>query len=323
MGRTGVSIDGPQVSDSTGEKHLQFRKFIETHLRIVNGCFHQYKGLHQEYLYFDLNAGPGRYEHENLTGSPIIFAEAAEKLAVNYRGWLFEGHQPTFETLARNIRSFHRTRGRFHLIKGDHRETVPQIEDLPVPRITGIPYGLIFSDQNGTSLQVDEIRFLLDRLPRNRIDVLAYVSAANYKRRNRAYERPEILDDLRAIGKRYIWLREPKAKHQWTFAILTDWPEFPSFFKWGFQLLGTEAGDALADRLMLTTKEQRERQRVADPFRPTGPTPSISDIPNSLQSAPRCSDGPTGDVSAVTRALQLSLTTFDIQSGEPSMSQTT
>jgi hypothetical protein len=60
------------------------------------------------------------------------------------------------------------------------------------------------------------------------MDCLAYLSATNYKRtRGAGFSDGYLLDDLKAIGKAYIQLREPMGRHQWTFGIATNWKDFP------------------------------------------------------------------------------------------------
>ena len=302
--------NGVGWSDTTQEKLDQFRQIVGTHLMVVDKIIAKYQregwDHYPAYLYFDMNAGPGRYG--GMIGSPLLQHRQAERLAVPNRSWMFEIRPESAVELSANLENESSVYGSPVVVVGDHEETAPiiagQIREIGPPA-----FGLVYADPNATLLPIAAIRSLVHAPRRSRIDVLIYVSATTYKRVVGAgFRVGRLLDDLAAIGKRHVWLREPTGRHQWTFAILSDWDGHPEFRNIGFHRLGTPGGDALALRLNFTTSEAR---RDGPPFDqpPTEPTPNTSLRQSFAPSAPSSYDGPTAAASGVGSPRQLKFTT--------------
>lgn len=305
-------------SDHTPVKLHQFQGIVQAHLRIVRGIFFRHRWAHRDYLYLDLNAGPGRYASGDA-GSPLIFIDAAERTGIPYRAWFFEQDPGVASRLGTALDGVDRACGRSEVIVGDHRTMGSRLAG-ELRQIEAPVYGLIYLDPPGSPVtgSVEVVRDLLAGPRCCRMDVLVYVAATNQKRVARSHGRPHLLDDLAVIGKRHVWLRLPQGRHQWTFAILTDWNEFPEFRRMGFRRLGTPEGDELAERLNFSRGERMESAVLPLPFagiQRTGPTPSTCDIHGSARCEARSWPEPVGGASDVPCARQLRFTTCDIRSG--------
>lgn len=313
----GGAVEGVGTSSSTGTKQAQFAQIIAMHARIVKGIFGRSPWVYPAYCYADLNAGPGRYSGH--VGSPLLFLDAVGEIGLAHRAWFFELSDANADELARNLLARRVTGGELAIIRGDHHETAAAVV-AELRQIERDAYGLVYADPTGSLLPIRVMRDLAEAPQVSRLDVLAYVSATTYKRVVGAHGGTRLLDDLRRVGKRFVWLRVPENHHQWTFAILTNWPGFPDLWKMGFRLVGTPEGDALAERLNLTTAE---RMAAARPFRLIEPTPSTSGTRGSAKSARPSSGGRTGGASDAASVRQLSLTTSDTPDGEPSTTRET
>lgn len=269
------SIEGPRSSTETPVKYEDFRALLGIYLRVSLAIMQKETWTHPEYLYFDLNAGCGRNDDGSI-GSPLIFRDVADKIGLPFSAWLFEGHGPTAVKLARAIGDD----PRFTIVYGDHRTTVAD-----VARSTGHrnAYGLIYADPNNGLLETSApvVRELLEALPRNYVDVLWYGSGSNVKRVAGAHGHARLIPQIEEIGKACWYLREPRAKHQWTFGFGTNWKGAP---KPGlrFGKIGTELGDAYAQQLNETNDERRAKVSPPLPFLlPDLVTPGIGTIPST------------------------------------------
>jgi hypothetical protein len=107
---------------------------------------------------------------------------------------------------------------------------------------------------------------LLSEISRNpcfqHIDFVIYLGATTIKRVRRAEEatgrdtKAKLLTDyLRSINKTTWIVRKPTGKNQWTFAIGSNWVNFPKWQKHGFYKIDSEEGESVLRRLTYTGGE--------------------------------------------------------------------
>lgn len=262
-----MPFDGSAGHGPSSEvKQEHFRVIVGYHMAgTYGGVMQKYRREgwkhHPFYLYWDLHAGPGRYADGRL-GSPLIVLEEAAARYVPIQAGLFERDPETAQRL-RGVLGEARTHypdlaGRFHVIVGDHSDLVPEVLDALDQHVTGRAFGLVYADPNGQALPLAVLQQLAQPAQLDRLDFLAYVSATNYKRRLGANcaDARYLEDELRALGKPHIWIREPMAQHQWTFAICSAWAKLPVPKRLGFHRLDSPEGRAVMDRLNLSQKQR-------------------------------------------------------------------
>lgn len=240
-------VDGYSTSGNTPTKDVHFREIIKTHLKIVRVITRKYSWAHPDYHYLDLNAGPG-IDQNNRVGSPIEFVSQANAAGVEYAAWFHEENPKTAQRLSNFINS------NCQIVLGDHNETLPKL----LPRIPKNAYGLIYADPTGKIPPFE----LLSKFSRysKLIDILIYVSSANIKREYFApkCECNKRLSQFMAMISKQNWIvRQPQAKHQWTFLIGSNWDSFPVFEKLGFHRTTSIEGQAIMHRLDTTNKERK------------------------------------------------------------------
>jgi hypothetical protein len=284
-----VPIDGAAgFSEYTAIKQRDFGYVMETLIKIAKSprCMGA-EWAHPEYLYIDLNAGSGvvgGYE-----GSPLIFARAAQRLGLRFRGWLFERDQKSVYRLEQALReSCSDVAGCFSIVCGDHNETVPRmlergLHTLPKDWV----FGLVYADPNGQiDLPLGPMRLLAERFPR--VDQLVNVGATTYKRtRGAGLSDAYLLDDLETVHKRHRLLRRVVGRWQWTMALLTNWPNAPEFSQIGFRKSTSAEGQQISRDINFSSKELSALLLPLDLSLPTVPMPSTSVIPASSPSEPR------------------------------------
>lgn len=244
-------------STETPIKQATFGKIIQI-LLVSTKRNRRAEWSHPDFLYVDLNAGSGIYE-DGSYGSPLIALSRAERVGEPIRAVLYERDDETRDDVGGLTDNLQRLRfvAETH---GDHACADADLRRVEA-EMRGKPFGLIYADPNpDKDLIPSELLRRLFRSPRlEKVDALVYVSATIYGRQ-RHYRERFLLDDLRAIGKRYVWLRRPSGPWRWTFAFLTNWESWPGLAKDGFVRLGTPEGDALARDLNLTKRELSDSQ---------------------------------------------------------------
>lgn len=230
---------------------------------------------HPRYLFWDLNAGPGRYV-DGARGSPLRALEAAAELGVALEAGLFECDPATVNRL-RGVLGEARTHWTAdpicRVVPGDHHATVPDVLSRLGEHVTERAYGLVYSDSNGERVDVALLRQIAEPWVLQRLDFLVYVSATAYKRRRGANlkEVGYLADDLVALGKPYVWIREPRGQWQWTFVLAsaTDRLSVPPAV--GFHRLDSPEGHSILDYLNISRRERRERTPAPVPSAPPAP----------------------------------------------------
>lgn len=274
-----IDENGMGHSPYTRQKQEQFRLIIRAWLRIVKGCLSRSYWADQRFHYIDLTAGCGYCD--GMPGSPMIFMDEAERLNVRYQATFIDSNQENCNQLENQAELLGR---KIRVICADNREALSTLT-RENGRSRTARYGLIYWDANGAScLPAEELRAFLSLRCNSYLDFMGYLSATSRKRCIGAgLPRPRLMEDLEDIGKKHIHLRQPSGRHQWTFALCTNWQEAPEFSTLGFHRVETRAGQEVKDLLNLTNAERMDKNGQQDFFaesRPTEPMPSICGTPN-------------------------------------------
>jgi hypothetical protein len=249
------------VSEFTASKQEQYRKILGVHMLVSEKAAKKHD-IPLYYYLFDMTAGTGYSKGE--PGSALIAPRVAHGTGLTLRAWFFEQDAEAANELRANLKGEH---GDLKVIEGDHSEGLPQVAALH-GSIRGWRFGLVYWDGNAdVRLPVAAIRSITQTRCFKPVDVLTYVAATARKRViGKGLEAPRLLDDLEAIGKRYIWVREPQGDWQWTFALLTNWADLPDFKRDRFYRTDTPKGQAIMERLNWTTRELKGRYQPVLPL---------------------------------------------------------
>lgn len=263
---------GAEIGPHSPSKQSELRRILGINVGVVQRILAKSGWAYPYYTWTDLNAGPGEYyldDGTTLAGSPRIFAEIVTAAGLQSHAHFCEQSSAAASWLGNVLRRVAQPQcehghgiSEWHLNLGDHADTIADVRECFEERARpwSGAYGVIYADPNGTRLPVEPMRSLAASRALRFVDCLAYISATNYKRVRAAHGTGIYLeDDLRAIGKRFIWLREPVGRHQWTFVLMTNWARYPHYGA-GWYRLDTPEGQAVMDRLNLS---QRERDDMA------------------------------------------------------------
>lgn len=238
-------------SANTPHKQECFRQIAGAVFGIASNAIK--RGTYEQIIYIDLTAGPGVLPDERGTGhegSPPIALRLLAGLKVPYRAVFVEQEQTHADELRDRVWGpGRRGDGRCVVIDGDHGD--PGVAQAIVGwTCRGPALGLIYVDLDGGGrLPVATIRTLLDA-GLGRLDVAFHVAVnAGYKRqRGAGVHDLHLVDDVRAIAKRYPHARRKHTAQEWTMGLLsnTPWLREPRWEKLGF-VAGREALELLAE----------------------------------------------------------------------------
>lgn len=257
-------------------KHEQLRYIVGTLIGLTSGPkFRGHSRAHPEFLYWDLNSGPGIVNGE--PGSPFVFLKEATAKGEPFRGWFHELHPLSAATLDSLVdRSM---MGRVICVPGDHNITVPHILRTGTRGISRRAYGLAFADPNGRDdLGITALQAIAARFPY--VDFLLNLGAMHWKRIRSVGKSGRLLtDDLARIPKTFKLIREPVGQHQWAMVLCTNYKDIPAFRKLRFHDIAGERGQEILYRLNLLPAEQYQAPLFdREPYRRTAATGNISDI---------------------------------------------
>jgi len=244
------------MSHCTATKERHFEDIARMHINMCRGIIRRHAKVNSEYTYLDLYAGSGSNELPSgqiVEGSPVVMARALIGEAMARRGFVFEKSSKNAAMLRERLT----LEPAFHVVNGDHAETVDDVirwfHEHPDQRRR---FGFIYCDPNGTRIPVAVLRKLYGELKTfDTIDCVTYISATVAKRIRGVFGEdhwPELIDDLRAVGKKHIHVRVPEGHYQWTMAILTNYESFPELTRQGFYPLCSEEGQQLVRYLTST-----------------------------------------------------------------------
>lgn len=235
-------------------KQSHFRSIISEHLAICRRIFWRHSWAERNYLFFDMNAGPG-YTEEYGDGSPLIFLQEAHKHDIPYEAAFFEKEPELRTALDTNIKA--RTNRNGWSIMGPHEEMEPDFfrawHDLYEAMERKKWFGMLYHDPNGFP-SFDIVKRFAASECFQFMDVMIYLSATTVKR-CKEQGKGRLSEHLFGINKKYWLIREPIGPHQWTFLVGTNWKDFPKFVDLRFKPLDSTAGQRIFDRLDLTAGE--------------------------------------------------------------------
>lgn len=257
VGQSNVSVRNLPFTPSseTERKEQDFAGLLRWHTDVCRGIRERFP-LVAPYLYVDLHAGPGELEYRGrrFDGSPLVARARLDESGIPYRALHFERDRDT----AAVLRSALQSRGypTLGVLEADHAEGVPTW----LGRQARDPYqfGLVYSDPIRDPIPVDTFNQLAAHF--QRVDLLAYVAANDqYKRANGAGagHGRSLAQDIAAVHKRVVLIREGSTAHQWTFVLWTNWANIKQWEGRGFYRLDTNRGRQILRRLNLTAAEIR------------------------------------------------------------------
>jgi len=222
------------------------------------------------YHYFDLNAGPGRYQLPDdgtpIIGSPLVFLKAAREAEVPYTAVLIEKCAASCENLLREVRSFENVTVR----QGDHNVILDEYGGRHLQAL-----GLIYSDPSNHEVPFEALSRFCQAYPK--VEVLIHVAATAIKRVH-AKDDPDLRSRLGQLNKNYWLVRAPDGPWQWTFLLGTNWDGFKDYQAINFHRMDSTKGREIIDRLNYTRTELACIYQSALPDIPG--IPETSDIPS-------------------------------------------
>lgn len=256
-------IRGVGQGQETPRKLMQLEGLMRWHVGMASGKFKE-----MPYIYIDLNAGNGLpvAGRDELFGSPVIAARILhEKRPISsnspYMVVCIEQDAINRNSLDNILLQHHNwlqvNQECIRVVTADNASVITDVLNGIKKFYDGRSLnGLILHDPTG----VPDIE-LLSKLQNSppRMDILIYAQATSVKRvRSAMNSKSEI--DIRMVmaytGKKYWLIREPSARHQWTFLMGTNWDGFKEWRKQGFYRLETPEGAGIFNQLNLTAKER-------------------------------------------------------------------
>lgn len=247
--------NGVGYGDHTQQKQDDFQGLLSLHISVVDGITSKPgKAWQRYYNYIDMNAGPGN--QNGIVGSPILFLNRIEQTTIHYQATFIEREQCNAEKLQQliSVRSWH---GGIKVVNNDHAMA---LRNGASPQKS--TYGMIYHDPSGSVPDFTLLAELSTRPEFKFIDFVVYLSATNIKRVRRFEQvtgrdaKVKLLTDyLRSINKSTWIIRKPVGRHQWTFAIGSNWVSFPEWKKRGFYQIDTPEGKSMLERLTYTDGE--------------------------------------------------------------------
>ena len=247
------------ISPETEQKERHFRGLQRTHAGICKGIFAKRRSS-LPYLYIDLNGGRGNLEYRGrvFPGSPLIAREELVSAGLSYQALHFECVPGEADLLEKALAD-----------GGWPPSSVQRMrfeEGIPLwlnglGRREAWRLGLVYSDPISEPIPVDTFNLIGERLPR--VDLLAYVSATNqYKRANAngAGHGRRLAEDVQAVNKQCVLIREPRRAEQYTFILWSNWDRLFDWKREGFHRLESGRGKELL-AVMDNTKQELHDKR--------------------------------------------------------------
>ena len=250
-GRQDVRETDKWISEETEAKEQDFAGLLAMHMRICKSILGRLGG--PPYLYVDCHAGPGHLEYggRSFPGSPLIARQAAFEVVMPYEAVHFEQDKAVAVRLQEALQYS------APVVVDSCEQGVPRwLASCSQPRSR---FGLVYADPIGKAIPVGLLSAIARALPKT--DILAYVGATAYKRRNGARPGPRLLDDITTVqraGKSTVLIRKPLGRQQWTFVLWSNWVKMPEWQRRGFHRLDTETGRSIAEYLNYTRDELHE-----------------------------------------------------------------
>lgn len=276
-------INGVGQGDQSADKQNDFRSLLSLHVDIVDRMTDDPANhWRRKYTFVDMNAGPGIYS--GITGSPLIFLDKIEQTSLPYRAVFVEKESVNADALKSNTGK--RTlRHAPMIITGDHETILRQYVTSKAPAT----YGLLYHDPSGSVPNFDLLADVSSYPVLQYMEIMIYLSATNIKRVRR-YEQVTgrdaqvklLTDYIRSIQKSTWIIRKPQGRHQWTFALGSNWKRFPAWENLGFYRVDSPAGQDILRRLTYTDSELEAMNGQQSFFdSPALATPTIAPMPST------------------------------------------
>jgi hypothetical protein len=243
----------------TERKEHDFDGLMAMHVRICEGIYSRYGTV--PYGFTDLHGGPGWLDYEGrvFPGSPLIAIDRLSASGMPFQTWHFEKNFDTAARLGEAVAASGSSTSR--VIPRPHEEGFPGL--LQRTGYQRNRYGVVYSDPQKEPIPVGMLNLACSHWPRT--DLIAYVSATNqYKRANangNGHGR-RLEDDVRAVRKKHVLVREPARAEQYTFFIFTDWTKFPVWENAGFHRLDSDRGRQIMLTLNYKISEAHARSNT-------------------------------------------------------------
>lgn len=211
------------------------------------------------YTYMDLHAGPGRLRDNSgatFDGSPLIAVKALASSGISWESWHFERDPAVAAELRGNIDRATYPAATIRQMPFDYGVEFWLAEVRPSAYRYGLVYADPWSNTDGWPIPVGTFNAIAQHSPR--VDLLAYIAAnSHYKRSGLIRRGRRLADDIAAVNKRHVLIREEKGAEQFTFILFSDYP-FGEWRRAGFHRLDSKAGADILTRLNFTRDELRE-----------------------------------------------------------------
>lgn len=247
--------NGVGWGDHSEDKQNDFRSLLSLHINLVDKMT-QSPNLKwkRDYTYIDMNAGPGCYN--GIIGSPVAFLDRIEQTDIPYKATFIE-QEPINAKSLNDLVSSRKLRGEINVINSDHDSA---LRNDAIPKAAKC--GLIYHDPSGNVPSFDLLSDISRQKPFQYMEFLIYLSATNIKRVRRYEEaagkdaKIKLLTQyLTGINKKIWIIRKPEGKHQWTFALGSNWVDFPAWEKKGFYSISSPEGRDILAHITYTANE--------------------------------------------------------------------
>ena len=233
---------GRSIHTEIKQQHLKY--FLDTHLKVSKAIMSKNPWFSKTFFYADVFAGDGG--EENDSGSPVIFEEVNSEINLPCSPIFIDENPVSVSRLQKKISS---------PVLTDKNDNI-----LPKISLKKNQLGVLYIDPNGDPpLKKGEfIQSFYQKQNTQRIDLLIYFSGTTIKRALKAPTAKRdttLVDNLTNLPKKHWLIRTPVGKHQWSFLLGTNWPDFPGFKKIDFHKVSSVTGQYILKKINLTAKE--------------------------------------------------------------------
>lgn len=231
-------------SEYTRLKQNDLKYFLEVHLNITKSILAKNKWSNQKMFYADIFAGDGG--EENISGSPVIFENVNYEYDIPCDPIFIEENPVTVHRLQQKIDS--------PVINDRNENVLPNIYPLKNQ------YGLLYVDPNGDP-PFDLLNQFYQKPNTKYIDLLIYFSGTTIKRALKApaaKREINLKSNILSMPKKHWLIRSFVGKHQWSFLLGINWPDFPKLKKIHFHKIDSKEGQNILNHINYTAKELKE-----------------------------------------------------------------
>lgn len=250
--------NGVGWSESTGDKEAGLAELLGLHMQLCQAITTKNQWADKTYYWLDITAGSGDNPEARCYGSPLVFIQQAKATRLRYRAAFIEKDSTNALRLAHHLWPYP---GNHLVLNCDHEAVLVEL----VQRIPQKTYGMIYADPNGEP--PFELLSEVSRLSQcKRLDILIYASGTTIKRKRGAHNGRSLVEYMGGIDKSHWLVRDHKSKHQWTFLLGTNWPDYPGLNKIDFHSTASDKGMRILAELNLTEQERKAQKQMTLPY---------------------------------------------------------